>query len=118
MNRFLATASLAVIALFTTPSDDFCSWSGPLAVQAQQSVTLENLSFKGELASFRIPRIVVEGSNASRTDIEALFDAKTLSGLSGRLSKLSARSVSIPTVEITQTISGGERDGLQRHGFS
>ncbi len=108
MNRFLATTSLAVIALFSTPSDDFRALSGPPAVFAQQSVTLENLVFKGELVSFRIPRMVIEGSNASKADIEALFDTKTLSGLSGRLSKISARSVSIPTMEIIQNIPGAE----------
>jgi hypothetical protein len=108
MNRFLATTSLAVIALLATPLDGSRSLSGPPPVLAQQSVTLENLSFKGALASIRIPRVVIDGSNVSKADIEALLDTKILSDLSGRLSKISARSVSIPTVEITQNIPGAE----------
>ncbi|MGL4636917.1 MAG: hypothetical protein ACRCWF_13115 [Beijerinckiaceae bacterium] len=108
MNRFLATAPVAVIALFTTPSDHFRLPEGPSAAYAQQAVTLENLTFKGDMGSVKIPRIVVEGSTASKADIEALFDTKSLNTLATRLAKFSARSVTIPTLEIVQTVQDSD----------
>jgi hypothetical protein len=69
---------------------------------AQAALTVENLAFRNEKASLRIPRIVLEGSTATRADIEAIFAARSLVELQQALTKLSARSISIPLIELSQ----------------
>jgi hypothetical protein len=95
----LTVALLATAAPFPAPLP-----SGLQTAQAQSAVVLENLSFKGAAGAVRIPRITVEGTNASKADIEALFDASSLSQLGPRLARISARSVSIPLIEFTQEL--------------
>ncbi len=77
---------------------------GAAPVHAQAAVTVENISFKGEAGGVTIPRMVVEGSSASQADIQALFDPKSTATLAARLAQLSARSVTIPSIEVTQTM--------------
>jgi hypothetical protein len=102
VKRFLASVSLAVLALASPVSDPQGALLGSSVVQAQSVVTLENLSFKGEVGSVSIPKITVEGTTATKAEIEALFDAKTISTVGSRLAKISARSISIPLIEIRQ----------------
>jgi hypothetical protein len=103
VKKYLATVSFAVLVLLgPAPSPTSLNF-GSFPAHAQSVLTLENLSFKGELATVRIPSITIEGSTATKSEIEALFDPKTLSTLGARLTKISARSVSIPLIEMVQT---------------
>jgi hypothetical protein len=104
LKRFLASASVAALVLVAPLSGPhFLSRNSGIA-WAQSAVVLENLSFKGEFGSVSIPKITVEGSTASKAEIEALFDAKTVNTLGQRLSSFSARSVTIPAIELTQLL--------------
>ncbi len=71
---------------------------------AQSAVVLENLIFKGDNGSVTIPRITVEGSSATKAELEALFDAKTVSTLAQRLTLFSARSITIPMIDFVQVL--------------
>ncbi len=104
MNRLLASASLAALALTAPLSNPLSLPFGPAPVFAQAAVTVENISFKGEAGGVTIPKIVVEGSTASQADIQALFDPKSTATLGARLAQLSARSVTIPAIEVTQVM--------------
>ncbi len=107
MNRLLASASLAALALTAPLSTPLSLPFGPAPVFAQAAVTVENISFKGEAGGVTIPKIVVEGSTASQAEIQALFDPKSTATLGARLAQLSARSVTIPSVEVTQIMPQG-----------
>ncbi len=107
MKRFLASASLAALALAAPISSPPSMPFGAAAVLAQASVTVENISFKGDAGGVTIPRIVVEGSSASQAEIQALFDPKLTATLGARLAQLSARSVTIPSIEVTQIMPQG-----------
>jgi hypothetical protein len=103
VKKYLATVSLAVLALVGPTLSPTSFIFGPLQAHAQSVLTLENLTFKGELATVRIPSITIEGSTASKSEVEALFDPKILNTLGARLAKISARSISIPLIEMVQT---------------
>ncbi len=107
MNRLLASASLAALALSAPLSPPPSLPFGAASVMAQAAVTVENISFKGEAGGVTIPKMVVEGSSLSQADIQALFDPKTTGTLGARLAKLSAQSVTIPTIEVIQTMPQG-----------
>ncbi len=104
MKRFLASASVAALALVAPISSPYFFPENAGIAWAQSAVVLENLSFKGELGTVNIPKITVEGSTASKAELEALFDAKTVNTLGQRLAKLSAQSITIPTIEMTQVL--------------
>ncbi len=104
LKRFLASASVAALVLVAPiSSPQFIPGNSGIA-WAQSAVVLENLSFKGDLGTVSIPKITVEGSTASKAELEALFDARTVNTLGQRLSKLSARSITIPMIELTQVL--------------
>lgn len=102
MKHVLASVSLAALALAAPIAAPGASPFGASIVRAQSAVTLENLAFKGEVGSVRIPSITVEGSTASKAELEALFDPTTLATLGQRVGKLSARRIAIPLIEVTQ----------------
>jgi hypothetical protein len=104
VKRLFASASLAALALSAPLSAPPSLPFGTAQVLAQAAVTIENISFKGDAGSVTIPRMVVEGSSASQADIQALFDPKSTATLAARLAQLSARSVTIPSIDVTQTM--------------
>lgn len=104
MKRSLASVSILALALFAPMTGPVLLPVGTGTAQAQSATVLENLSFKGDFGSVAIPRISIEGSTASKADIEALFDGKALNTLAQRLSQISARSISIPMIEIIQVL--------------
>lgn len=100
----LASALLAA-AFFTAPLPSSAPWPfGIAAAFAQSSVTLENLAFKGDKGSVSVPKVMVEGTNATKAEIEALFDGKSNDTLAQRLSRISAASITIPTIVISQML--------------
>lgn len=123
----LATASIPVLEL---------SLMHPTAVAqapatARGTVTVESLSFKGPFATISLPRIVVEDTNATKAEIEALFDPARLSDIGTRMSRISARNISIPLIEIRQdtpqgtivtayrdTVMRNVRNGIIEHGVT
>jgi hypothetical protein len=113
VKRLLASASLAALALALPPAAPL-PFVAPSALAQQGPVTLENLSFKSEFATISIPRIMVEGSSLGRAEIEALFDPAQAATLGQRLSKLSARSVTVPTIELGQTMPDGSATTIYR----
>jgi hypothetical protein len=114
LKRLLATVSLAALALAAPYAVPSHAPLGTPAAVAQSAVTLENLSFKGQLATVTIPRIVVEGSTLGKAELEALFDTAQAATLPQRLSRLSARSITIPTIELTQTLPEGTATTIYR----
>ena len=110
MKRLLASASLAALALSAPLSPPPSLPFGAARALAQAAVTVENIGFKGEAGGVTIPKIVVEGSSASQADIEALFDPTSTATLGARLARLSARSVTIPSIEVTQIMP--QADGV------
>jgi hypothetical protein len=78
------------------------------------AVVYENLGFKGAYGAITIPRIVVEGTNASKADIEALFDGARTADVGTRLSRISARSISIPLIEVRQDTPDGPATTVYR----
>jgi hypothetical protein len=104
VKRILASASVLTLALLA-PLALPPAISGKTGMAlAQSAVTLDNLSFKGDSGSVSIPRITVEGSTASKTELEVLFDARSFATLAQRLSQFSARSITIPMIEIIQAL--------------
>ncbi|MCA3564209.1 MAG: hypothetical protein IOD03_10070 [Methylocystis sp.] len=104
MNRMLASALLAA-TLFTALLPSRTLWPfGADAAFAQSSVTLENLAFKGDKGSVSVPKVMVEGTNATKAEIEALFDGQSNETLAQRLSRISAASITIPAIVISQTL--------------
>jgi hypothetical protein len=97
-------AAFAAILLGSTAQFSGLSPLLSTPAQAQAALTLENIAFKGDWGSVRIPKITVEGSSATKADIEALFDSKSLNTLGERLSRISARSISIPLIEFIQEL--------------
>jgi hypothetical protein len=77
-------------------------WSAALA-QSGPTVTLENVTVKVDALTYRMPRVVVEGSSLSRAEILALIDTKAAEPLHPRLARLSATRVAIPDLTIEQT---------------
>ncbi len=108
MKHLLASASLAVVALVAPLSPADRLPIGASIARAQQAVVLENLSYSWDKASVRIPRVTVEGTTSSKADIEAVFGAKTFAALGEAIKKVSARSISIPTIELTQDMPDGK----------
>lgn len=76
----------------------------PSAAHAQSALTFENVSVKGDFGTLTIPRIVFEGTNATKADIEGLFDGKSNATLAERVARINARSISIPMIEIRQEV--------------
>jgi len=104
LNRLIASALLAATA-FAAPLPSHTLWPlGASAALAQSSVTLENLAFKGEKGSVSVPKVMVEGTNATKAEIEALFDGKSNDTLAQRLSRISAANITIPTIVISQAL--------------
>ncbi len=103
MKRTVTSFLAALITSTLLPVLPLSPWR-ILSAQAQSAVVLENLQFKGDTTLVRIPKMTVEGGNASKVEIEAFFDALSLNTLAERLAKLSARSISIPLIEVTQDL--------------
>ncbi len=115
MRQLLASAALAALALAAPVSIAPHSPIGAAAVLAQADVTLENLNYKFAKASLTIPRVVVEGSTLTRAELEALFDGSNNATLGARIARLSAKSVTIPTIEITQDTPEGRATTIYRN---
>jgi hypothetical protein len=78
-------------------------WSVALA-QAGQTVTLDDVTIAADTTTYRIPRIVVEGTNLPREGIAALFDSKALDPLHVRLERFSAKRITVPELEVEQKV--------------
>ncbi len=72
---------------------------------AQGSLTVENLLIEREGFKLRIPQIVLEGSSNTQADVRALFDLNAATSWTERVSRITARSISIPTIEMTHGIA-------------
>jgi hypothetical protein len=77
---------------------------GPVPAGA---LVLENLAFKGTYGAVTVPRVVLEGSTATRADIEGLFDPARTADIGTRVARISARSISIPMIEVRQETPDG-----------
>jgi len=115
VKSLLASTAIALLALASPISGPMRFQLGAGAVLAQSPITLQNLAFKGDKASVSIPSIIIDGSSLSRAELEALFDPKAVATLAGRLSQFSARSVTIPAIEITQTLPEGASVSVYRN---
>ncbi len=102
------TAALAAILLASAAPLPLALPFAPTAAQAQSVVTFDNLGFKSDIGAVSIPKIMIEGTNATKADIEGLFDTKASATVAERLSRISARSISIPVIEIRQSVGETE----------
>ncbi|MGL4241203.1 MAG: hypothetical protein ACRCTI_08835, partial [Beijerinckiaceae bacterium] len=103
MTKSIAAAFAAVLLASASPLPAALMFA-PTAAQAQSAVTFENVSIKGDFGTLTIPKISIEGTNATRADIEGLFDPKATATVADRVAKISARSISIPSIEIRQSV--------------
>jgi hypothetical protein len=97
-------AALAALLLASTAPLPSVLSLAPSPAAAQSAVAFENLGFKGAFGAVTIPRIVIEGTNATKAEVEALFDPAATGTVAQRLSRISARSISIPMIEIRQDV--------------
>lgn len=70
--------------------------------QSAQGVTLDNVTVTVDTVTYRMPRIVFEGTSLSRAELMALFDTKAPEPLHARLARLSATRITAPRLEMTQ----------------
>ncbi len=75
-------------------------WSAALAQAG--TVTLDNVVVTVDAVTYRLPRIVFEGTSLARPELAALFDAKAPEPLHARLARLSATRVSAPQLVMEQ----------------
>jgi hypothetical protein len=87
------------------------TWLGAAFAQAADA-TLENVTFDVGGITYRLPRVAFSGSSLSRADLVALFVSREAAG--ARLSRLSAREVSIPELRIEQASAGGRQVTVYR----
>ncbi len=78
-------------------------WSVALA-QAGQTVTLDNVTVAVDTTTYRIPRLVVEGTSLPREGVAALFDQKAAEPLHARLERFSARRITAPEIVVEQRV--------------
>jgi hypothetical protein len=119
MTKTLTAAFAALLLASASPLPLQLSL-GPTPAVAQGVVTYENLGFKGEFGAITIPKITIEGTTATKAEIEGLFDPKRTSDVGQRASRISARSISIPSIEVRQTTPDGDivtvyRDTVMRN---
>jgi len=107
VKRLLASASLAALALAAPIAAPHPFPFGAPAAMAQAPITIEKLNFKGKTVTVAIPRITVEGSSLPKAEIEALFDPQATASLASRLAQLTAQSVTIPVLEVTDMLPEG-----------
>ncbi|MGL4974079.1 MAG: hypothetical protein ACRC56_02205, partial [Bosea sp. (in: a-proteobacteria)] len=103
-----AAALLAASLLSATSLSPFAALQPIPAAVAQAAVTIENVNYSIEAAkmALRIPKMTFEGSTATKADIDAIFASGPAETLHERLAKVSARSVSIPLIELQYTVEG------------
>jgi hypothetical protein len=108
MIKFLSTASVAALMLFAPlPSSDV----NPFAItraHAQSAVVVDKITIEAGGVTATIPTLTVEGSSATAADIRAMFDPKAVDQLAKRFAAFSAKSVTIPMIEIKQKLGNGE----------
>jgi hypothetical protein len=71
------------------------------------NVTFQNVSVDIGLWHVEVPSIVISGTQASKSDIAALFDSRSSIPTVERLTQLNAKTVDIPTVTVGQSASLG-----------
>jgi hypothetical protein len=103
MKTHIIAAATAALLATAAPTPSHLSLA-PTPALAQAALTFENLGFKGEFGAVRIPKISIEGSTASRADIEGLFDPNGTATVADRLKRISASSITIPAIEIEQKL--------------
>jgi hypothetical protein len=101
MKRSVVAALAAALLVSAAPLPSSLPFGASPAV-AQAALTVENLAVKSDKVELRIPKMTLEGSTATKADIEAIFGAKSLQDLRQNLTKLSARSIAIPLMELVQ----------------
>jgi hypothetical protein len=112
MKKHLASASLAILALlapqpyFSGPDNNRIQ-SGIGKALAQSAVSVDKITIAAGGMTISIPTLSVEGSSASEADIRAMFDPKGVDQLASRFKALSARSVTIPEISISQKLPDG-----------
>jgi hypothetical protein len=108
MIRLLSTASVAALMLFTPlPHVDI----NPLAITkayAQSAVVVDKIIIEAGGVTVTIPALTAEGSSATEADIRAMFDPKAVDQLAKRFAAFSAKSVTIPLIEIKQKLGKGD----------
>jgi hypothetical protein len=119
MKKTLTAAFAALLLASASPLPHQFTLA-PAPALAQGVVTYENLGFKSEFGAVTIPKVTIEGTNATKTDIEALFDPKRTADVGQRASRISARSITIPSIEVRQSTPDGDivtiyRDTVMRN---
>jgi hypothetical protein len=105
MKRRFAFAAVLLASAAPLPASVMLT---PAPAFAQAALTFENISLKGSIGTLVIPKITIEGSNATRADIEGLFNPANTATVAERFQRLNARSISIPVIEFRQTTNGVE----------
>jgi hypothetical protein len=80
-------------------------WSAAWA-QGADTVSLENVTLKVGVSTYRARRIDFSGVTSSRAELDALVSASLTEPLASRLAKLNAKQVSIPELTSEETIGG------------
>jgi hypothetical protein len=71
---------------------------------ARETVTLDNVAIDLGFATYRMPTITFAGVSLPRSDLQSLFAGGASQALASRLSRLSAKTVSIPELIVEQSV--------------
>jgi hypothetical protein len=77
------------------------------AIAWDGTMTFQNVSADLGIWHVDVPSIVISGTRASKSDIAALFDAKSTTPMVEKLAKFNAKAIDIPTVTLRQSGSLG-----------
>ena len=73
-----------------------------------QSVSVEAMSFGSPAIMLRIPKIEIEGSSLSQSEVTQLLGTRDAKSFSAMLAKLNAKSIRVPEMRIEQKIPAGD----------
>ncbi|MGL4811636.1 MAG: hypothetical protein ACRCXM_07655 [Beijerinckiaceae bacterium] len=101
--RLLSTALLAAAL----------TWAAvPPRAALAQTVSIESLSFGGAGSGFKIPKIEIDGSSLSQTEVTQLLGARDPKSVLAGLQKLNARAIRVPEMRLEQTIAFGDGEKM------
>jgi hypothetical protein len=105
--RRLAGRAMALALAFAAPAAALVAGSTAFSQPARAAdVTLENLTYDLGLLKISVPRLDVRGTSLSASALRALLDPAAGGDVVARLGQLQAASASMPSVVITQDVSG------------
>lgn len=103
---FLANAKtkLAAIALAAA----LAASALPARQALAQSVSVEAVSFGSPVVMVRIPKIEIEASSLTQTEVTQLLGSRDVKTIAATLARLNARAIRIPEFRIEQKIPDGD----------